>query len=260
MGKLDGKSAIITGASRGIGQEISELFAAEGAKVVCAARTVTEGDHPLEGSLARTIKNITDNGGEAIAVAANISVEEECLSLVEQARSAYGPVDILVNNAGMTRRGAAHEVDLDDWQQVLDLNLNAVFALSQAFARQRIASGEPGKIINIGSLMSQSTRPNNAPYAASKGGILLLTKALSVDWAPHRILVNAIGPGYIQTPLNQALVDDPEFSQWVEGRCHLGRWGQPSDLVGAAVFLASPASDFVTGQMLYVDGGWLARF
>ena len=139
-------------------------------------------------------------------------------------------------------------------------NLNAVFALSQAFARERIAAGEGGKIINIGSLMSHSTRPHNAPYATSKGGVLLMTKALAVDWAPHGILVNAIGPGYIQTPLNQALVDDPKFSEWVEGRCPLGRWGQPADLVGAAVFLASAASDFVTGQILYVDGGWLARF
>ena len=250
--ELDGHCALVTGASKGIGAGLARGLAEAGADLILLARGKLD--------LEQVRDQLRDTGRQIEIVAVDLLETKGIPAAYADLVDRFTAPDILVNNAGMTRRGAAHEVDLDDGHQELDLNLNAVFALSQAFARQRIASGEPGKIINIGSLMSQSTRPNNAPYAASKGGILLLTKALSVDWAPHRILVNAIGPGYIQTPLNQALVDDPEFSQWVEGRCPLGRWGQPSDLVGAAVFLASPASDFVTGQMLYVDGGWLARF
>ena len=250
--ELDGRCALVTGASKGIGAGLARGLAEAGADLILLAR----GKQDLE----QVRDQLRDTGRQIEIVAVDLLETKGIPAAYADLVDRFTAPDILVNNAGMTRRGAAHEVDLDDWQQVLDLNLNAVFALSQAFARQRITACEPGKIINIGSLMSQSTRPNNAPYAASKGGILLLTKALSVDWAPHRILVNAIGPGYIQTPLNQALVDDPEFSRWVEGRCPLGRWGQPADLVGAAVFLASSASDFVTGQMLYVDGGWLARF
>jgi gluconate 5-dehydrogenase len=151
-------------------------------------------------------------------------------------------------------------MSLEDFDDVVRLNLTAVFALSQAFARERIASDRPGKIINIGSLMCAATRPGTSAYTASKGGILQLTKSLAVDWAPYRILVNAIGPGYIQTPLTAPLAADTDFDQWVKNRCPLGRWGTPNDLAGAAVFLASAASDFVTGQMLYVDGGWLATF
>ena len=250
--QLDGHCALVTGASKGIGAGLARGLAEAGADLILLAR----GQRDLE----QVRDQLRDTGRQIEIASVDLLETGGIAEAYADLAKKYTAPDILVNNAGMTRRGAAHEVRLEDWQQVLDLNLNAVFALSQAFARQRIASSSPGKIINIGSLMSQSTRPNNAPYAASKGGILLLTKALSVDWAPHRILVNAIGPGYIQTPLNQALVDDPEFSEWVEGRCPLGRWGQPSDLVGAAVFLASAASDFVTGQMLYVDGGWLARF
>jgi gluconate 5-dehydrogenase len=148
---------------------------------------------------------------------------------------------------------------LDDWRTVIDLNLTAAFALSQAFARDRIAAGKPGKIINIASLMSSASRPGTSPYTASKGGILSLTQALALDWAKHGIHVNAIGPGYIDTPLTKPLVDDPKFNAWVTERCPLGRWGTPDDLAGAAVFLASPASDFITGQIIYADGGWLAH-
>ena len=160
----------------------------------------------------------------------------------------------------MTKRASAESLSLEDWQQVLNLNLTSVFALSQAFAKQRIAAGVGGKIINVGSLMCAATRPNTSAYTASKGGILLLTKSMATDWAAHGILVNAIGPGYIDTPLTKPLVEDPDFTGWVKDRCPLGRWGRPEDLMGAAVFLASPAADFITGQILYVDGGWLARF
>ena len=170
-----------------------------------------------------------------------------------------GPIDILINNAGMSRRGPAHQLTLDDWQAVIDLNLTSVFALSQAFAKERIASKLPGKIVNVGSLMCHAARPGTSPYAASKGAILLLTKSLAMDWAPHGILVNAIGPGYIDTPLTAPLKSNPEFDAWVKERCPLGRWGTPDDLAGAVVFLASDAANFITGQIIYVDGGWLAH-
>ncbi|MAV36769.1 MAG: gluconate 5-dehydrogenase [Planctomycetaceae bacterium] len=250
--RLDGRRALVTGASKGIGAGLARGLAEAGADLILLAR----GQRELE----QVRDDLRATGRQIEIVTVDLLQTAEISEAYDDLVGRLAAPEILVNNAGMTRRGPAHEVTSEDWQQVLDLNLNAVFALSQAFARERIAAGEGGKIINIGSLMSHSTRPHNAPYATSKGGVLLMTKALAVDWAPHGILVNAIGPGYIQTPLNQALVDDPKFSEWVEGRCPLGRWGQPADLVGAAVFLASAASDFVTGQILYVDGGWLARF
>jgi gluconate 5-dehydrogenase len=173
--------------------------------------------------------------------------------------SRCGPIDILINNAGGTRRGPAHELSLEDWQTVLDLNLSSVFEVSRCFARERIASGKPGRIINVGSLMCHSARAGTSPYAATKGGILLLTKALAMDWAPYGILVNAIGPGYIETPLTAPLKAKPEFDAWVTQTCPLGRWGTPADLAGAVTFLASPAASFITGQIIYIDGGWLAK-
>jgi len=169
-----------------------------------------------------------------------------------------GGMDILVNNAGGTRRGPADTLTVEDWNFVINLNMTATFALCQAFARERIQSGRKGKIINIASLMSETVREDNAPYAASKGGIRQLTKALAVDWAKHGINVNAIGPGFIQTDLTQPLWSDASFDKWV--KCPWARWGKPEDLGNAAVYLASAASDFVTGHILYVDGGLLSTF
>ena len=250
--QLNGKRALVTGASKGLGAALAQALAEAGADLVLVARG--------EEALGEAAAELRKTGRNVDVMPFDLTNSAGIGQFYGEVVSTAGPVDILVNNAGMTRRGSAEQLTLEDWQAVLDLNLTSVFALSGAFANERIASRRPGKVINIGSLMSSSTRPNNAPYAASKGGILLLTKALAVDWAPHGILVNAIGPGYFDTPMNAPLVNDPEFSGWVTGRCPLGRWGQPGDLGGAVVFLASPASDFVTGQMLYVDGGWLARF
>ena len=167
-------------------------------------------------------------------------------------------VDILVNCAGTTARAPAEEVDVDDWNQVIQVNLTAVFAVSQMFCRHRKQVAEGGRIINIGSLLCQAARATNAPYASSKGGLLMLTKSLAVEWSKYKINVNAIGPGYIATELTKPLWTDKEFDRWVLSKTPLERWGQPEDLVGAAVFLASSASDFITGQIMYVDGGWLA--
>lgn len=249
--RLDGQRALVTGASRGIGRGIARGLAEAGADIILVART--------EQDLAAAQDELSTTGRKIAAVAADLGNAAEIESWYERVVAEQGPIDILVNNAGMSRRGPAHELSIADWEIVLELNLTAVFALSQAFAKERIASGRRGKIINIASLMSSASRPGTSPYTASKGGVLLLTKALALDWAPHGILVNAIGPGYIDTPLTRPLVDDAKFNQWVVERCPLGRWGTPEDLASAAVFLASPASDFITGQILYVDGGWLAH-
>jgi gluconate 5-dehydrogenase len=189
----------------------------------------------------------------------DMSKLDEIRPLFERITGDLGGVDILLNGAGMAnKRVSAEQVEDDDWQAVIDLNLTSVFRLSQAFARERIASGRKGKIVNIASLQSERARNNNSSYAASKGGIRQLTMQLAVDWAKYGILVNAIGPGYFRTELTRALWESEDFSKWVLEKTPVGRWGEPSDLAGAAVFLSSPASDFVTGQILYVDGGWLA--
>ncbi len=250
--RLDGKRALVTGGSKGIGAGLARGLADAGADIVLMAR------HKKELEQARS--DLQDTGREIGISVCDVSKTDEIHDVFSEIVQQEGPLDILVNNAGTTRRAPAHELDLDDWRMVIDVNLTAVFALCQAFAKKRISDKQPGKIINIGSLMSSTTRKDNAPYAASKGAVLLLTRALAVDWAAYDIRVNAIGPGFINTPLTEPLVDNPEFNEWVTQRCPQGRWGTPGDLAGAAVFLASPASDFVTGEILYVDGGWLARF
>ena len=171
-----------------------------------------------------------------------------------------GRPNLLINAAGIARRGPAESLSTADWDDTLAVNLTAVFLLSQAFARNLIDAGEPGRIINIASLMTAAARKTTAAYTASKGGIGQLTKALAVDWADKGILVNAIAPGYITTKLTEPLWTDVAFDAWVKSRCPLGRWGAPEDIAWPAVFLASPAAGYITGQILYVDGGWMATF
>ena len=250
--RLDGRRAMVTGGSKGIGEALARGLAEAGADLILVAR----GQDALNSAQTRL-----GNTGRQIETAPFDLVDTDAIAdFYGRVTDQYGPIDILVNNAGTTRRGAIDKLTLEDWRVVIELNLTSMFALSQVFARERISADQPGKIINIGSLMSSTARANNVPYASSKGGVLLMTKALAVDLAPHNILVNAIGPGFIDTPMNKPLVEDPQFSQWVEERCPLGRWGTPEDIAGTVVFLASSASDFLTGQMIYVDGGWLARF
>lgn len=249
---LSGKRALVTGGSRGIGLALARGLAEAGADLVLLARQreqLAAAQCELA-ALGRSVETVPFDLEDVAGIAAMYSAL--C------ARS--GPIDILINNAGVTRRGPAEGIALDDWNTVLQTNLTAIFALSQAFARERIAARQPGRIISLASLMSEAVRRNNAPYAAAKGGIRQLTKALAADWAPYQITVNAIGPGYIQTELTSALQQDPQFDTWVRNRTPLGRWGTPADLAGAAIFLASPAADFITGQTIYVDGGWLATF
>jgi NAD(P)-dependent dehydrogenase (short-subunit alcohol dehydrogenase family) len=248
---LSGKIALVTGASRGIGKALAVGLAEHGADVVLVART--------KEALDRTAVEVEAHGRRTWVKPFDLAhvpqIPEFYRSVVEET----GGVDILVNVAGIQRRALALDLTLEDWNEVLELNLSAVFVLCQAFAREQIGSGKPGRIINIGSLMCEGHRPTTVAYTASKGGIRQLTKALAVEWARYDIRVNAVAPGYIATEMTQPLRDNPELDDWVRRRAPMGRWGEPRELVGAVVFLASEASSYVTGHILYVDGGWLAN-
>jgi len=248
---LSGKTALVTGGSRGIGLGIAKGLAQHGADVAIIARNAKH--------LETAQKKIrTETGKNVWTFAFDIANTEEIENLFEKIVSETVGIDILVNCAGVNVRAPAEDIKLKDWNEVLAINLTAVLALSQAFCRHRKQAGRGGKIINIGSLTCQGARATTAAYASSKGGLLMLTKSLAVEWAKYNINVNAIGPGYIATELTAPLKADEDFDKWVLSKTPLGRWGQPGDIAGAAVFLAGRASDFVTGQILYVDGGWLA--
>ena len=244
--RLDNKMSMVTGGSKGIGFGIAKALAEAGSNIVLVARDKTNLDRARE-ELAGTGRNIRTCAFDMTNVE---KIDEMFADIIKD----IGSVDILVNNAGATRRGPAETISSEDWNFVLNLNVTAVFTLCRAFAGEHIKKGKKGKIINIASLMSETIREDNAPYAASKGAIRQLTKALAVDWAKYQINVNAIGPGFIQTDLTRPLWEDPSFDKWLKW------WGQPEDLGNAAVYLASPASDYVTGHILYVDGGILSTF
>ena len=243
---LTGKRALVTGSGQGIGLALAEGLAAHGAEIVLNGRTAGPVELAAERLAKTDIKvstslfDVTD--GHAVAKA------------VDHIESTLGPIDILVNNAGMQFRAPLEDFPADKWQQLLQTNISSVFFTGQAVARHMIKRGR-GKIINIASVQSELARPNIAPYTATKGAVRNLTKGMATDWAKHGLNINAIAPGYFKTPLNQALVDNPEFSAWLEKRTPAGRWGNVDELIGAAVFLASDASTFVNGHVLYVDGG-----
>jgi len=249
---LSGKTALVTGGSRGIGFAIAKGLAEHGADIAIVARD--------KARLKTAKEQIQKTAGDRNVWTFPFDLEkaEGIDALFEEIVRETKGVDILVNCAGTTARAPAEQADLDSWQRVIQVNLTAVFLISQAFCRHRKQVAKPGKIINIGSLLCHAARATNAPYASSKGGLLMLTKSLAVEWAKYQINVNAIGPGYVQTELTKPLWTDQDFDRWVLSKTPLGRWGKPEDIVGTAVFLASPASDFVTGQIVYVDGGWLA--
>lgn len=249
---LSGKTALVTGGSRGIGFAMAKALAEHGADIAIVARDEAR----LKTAKERIQKSTSDRNVWTFPF--DLEDIDGIQSLFENVVRETEGVDILVNCAGTTARAPAEQADLDSWQRVIQVNLTAVFLISQAFCRHRKQVARPGKIINIGSLLCQAARATNAPYASSKGGLLMLTKSLAVEWAKYHINVNAIGPGYIQTELTKPLWTDRDFDKWVLSKTPLGRWGKPEDIVGTAVFLASPASDFVTGQIVYVDGGWLA--
>jgi len=248
---LEGKTAVVTGGNRGIGYGMAEGLAEHGADLVLVARG--------EEQLQKAQKGIQDKHGVNVQYyACDLRKIENIPAYFDEILKMAGKVDILLNNAGMTVRGPSEEFDIDAWQQVIQLNLSAAFAFSRVFCQHCKQRGGNGKILNTGSLMCHGGRTMNAPYAASKGGLLLLTRELAVEWAKYDIQVNMIGPWFYPTEMTAPLYKDEEFSRWVLSRTPMSRWGQPEDLVGAAVFLCSAASNFVTGQILYVDGGWVA--
>jgi 2-deoxy-D-gluconate 3-dehydrogenase len=246
---LTGKVAVVTGGNTGIGQGIALALAAAGASIASVARRPS--DDTVGQCLAR--------GVGAISIQADLASIEPVGRIVEEATAQLGSIDILVNNAGIIRRADAVDFTEADWEAVMDVNLKSVFFLSQAAARRWIAEGRGGKIINTASMLSFQGGIRVPSYTASKSGIAGLTKLMANEWARHGINANAIAPGYFATDNTQALQDDPVRSKEILRRIPAGRWGQPADIGGAAVFLASAASDYVQGITLPVDGGWLAR-
>lgn len=240
---LAGRSALVTGSSQGIGLGLATALAAAGAKVILNGRDPRK--------LAVAAAELRAAGHAGVAIAA-FDVTDE--AAVQAATASLGPVDILVNNTGINRRGPLVDTSLADWNLVLQTNLTSAFLVARALAPGMIARGS-GKIINVCSLMSELARPTTAPYAAAKGGLKMLTRAMCAEWAKHNLQVNGIAPGYILTPLTAPLAADPKFDTWIKGRTPAGRWGGVADLAGACVFLASPAADFINGQILTIDGG-----
>jgi gluconate 5-dehydrogenase len=245
---LSGRRALVTGSSQGIGQSLAQGLAAAGAAVVLNGRD--------QAKLERAVAALVAEGRQAVGHAFDVT-DPEAVEVAIADIEASGPLDILVNNAGIQRRMPLEDFPLETWHELMRTNLDSVFYVGQAVAKRMIARRR-GKIINIASLMSEASRYSIAPYTASKGAVKNLTKGMCTDWARHNIQVNGIGPGYFATPLNKALMEDPKFNAWLEARTPAGRWGRLEELQGACIFLASRASDFVNGQILYVDGGVLA--
>ncbi len=256
---LTGRVAIVTGASRGLGRAIALGLAEAGARVACVSRN--------QADLERIVAEIRAAGSDGIALAADVTDVHQARAAVDRAVERLGRLDVLVNNAGVGTPALALDLEESEWDLVMDTNLKSAFFFSQAAAREmlRAASGRGdaegpviGKVINVSSMMGVLGGNRRSVYCASKGGLDALTRALAVEWARHPILVNAVAPGYFETDMTAALQASEKFRSYVLDRTPLRRWGQPEDLVGAVIYLASPASDYVTGTVLYVDGGWVA--
>lgn len=248
--RLDGRVALVTGATAGLGGAMAEALAAAGADVVC---------HGLDEPPGETMAAVRAHGRRAASVVGDLSDPATPFRLVEEAEAALGPVDVLVNNAGTIRRTPAAEHSDEEWDLVLAVNLSSPFRLTREVGRRLIARGARGKVVNVASLLSFQGGILVPSYTAAKGGLAQLTKAFANEWASKGIQVNAIAPGYMRTDNTAPLRADPARSRAILERIPAGRWGEPEDLAGAVVFLASPASDYVTGHVLVVDGGWLAR-
>ena len=246
---LAGKAAIVTGCNTGLGQGMAIALAQAGADIVGVNRS----------DASATRAAVEAAGRRHVDVAADLSKTASIPAIIEAALKAFGRIDILVNNAGIIRRADALDFTEHDWDDVIDTNLKSVFFLSQAVARQFVAQGSGGKIVNIASMLSFQGGIRVPSYTASKSGLLGLTRLLACEWAKHRINVNAIAPGYMETNNTTALRADPDRNQAILARIPAERWGEPADLAGAIVFLCSPASDYVHGHALAVDGGWLVR-
>jgi len=248
---LTGRRALVTGAGSGLGQAIAQGLARAGASVVVNGRNADK--------LRRAVDGLAAAGAKAEAAVFDVTQAAVVIEAVGNIERKLGPIDILVNNAGVNQRGPLDSFSESDWHKLMSANLYGPFLVARAVipamkARRR------GKIINVCSLASEIGRPNIVPYAASKGGLKMFTRALAVELAPYNIQVNGITPGFFRTEMNAALVADAEFSAWVERRTPAARWGDPPEIAGAAVFLASSAADYVTGHLLAVDGGFGAAY
>jgi len=246
---LSGRLALVTGSSRGIGRHLAQGLAEAGAAVV------VNGTNPdgVESAVVELKALGLTAHGRPFDVTDAVAVE----AAIADIESSIGPIEVLVNNAGIQRRTPLLECSDETWEEVMAVNLGSVFRVSRAVARRMVERGR-GKIVNTCSLQSELGRPTIAPYAASKGGVKMLTKNMCAEWAPHGIQVNGLGPGYFATELTAALVEDASFSQWLGKRTPAGRWGEVGELVGATIFLSSDASSYVNGHILYVDGGMSA--
>ena len=246
MFTLAGRRALVTGSGQGIGLALARALGAAGATVVLNGREA--------GKLEQAAAALREEGITVECAAFDVTDQTAVIAGVARIEAAWGPIDILVNNAGIQRRAPLEDFAAETWREVMRTNLDSVFFVAQAVARFMIPR-KAGKIINICSVQSELGRPSIAPYAASKGAVKMLTRGMCADWAKHGLQANGIAPGYFATTMNQALVDDPAFSDWLCKRTPAGRWGRVEELGGAAVFLASSASSFVNGQIIYVDGG-----
>jgi gluconate 5-dehydrogenase len=246
---LSGRTALVTGSSRGLGRAMAEGLAQAGARIIVngtKAESVAEAVKELRAAGHQAESSVFDVTDEKAIVAALVGLDAKGIE-----------IDILVNNAGIQFRKPMLELDTADWRRVIETNLTSAFVIGREAARRMVPRGR-GKIVNIGSLTSELARATVAPYTVAKGGIKMLTKAMAAEWGQSGIQANAIGPGYMVTDMNEALISNPAFDGWVKGRTPQKRWGKPEELVGAAVFLSSAASDYVNGQIIYVDGGMIS--
>ena len=244
--RLDGRLALITGSSSGIGFALARGLGQAGAALVLNGRNSAR--------LEQAAGLLRGEGFQVHTRDFDVTQAEAVRAAIEDIEAGIGAIDILVNNAGMQKRMPLQDFPEEDWHELMRTNVDSVFLVGQAVARKMIPR-QRGKIINICSVQSEIGRPNIAPYMASKGAVKMLTKGMAIDWGPHGIQVNGLGPGYFKTELNEALVTDDKFNAWLTGRTPSRRWGEVAELAGAAVFLASDASSFVNGHVLYVDGG-----
>jgi gluconate 5-dehydrogenase len=246
---LAGRTALVTGSSRGLGRAMAEGLAEAGAAVVLNGADA--------GRLAGAASEMRAAGHTVYEARFDVTNEAEILAAFAELDAQGIEIDILVNNAGIQFRSPMVELATADWRRVIETNLTSAFVIGREAARRMIPRGH-GKVINIGSLTSDAARATVAPYTVAKGGIKMLTRAMTAEWAAHGIQANAIGPGYMLTEMNAALLENEAFNAWVIGRTPARRWGKPEELIGTTVFLASAASDYVNGQIIYVDGGMLA--
>jgi gluconate 5-dehydrogenase len=246
---LHGRNALITGGGSGLGFAIAKALAAAGASVILLGRNAEK--------LARASEELIALGANATYTVCNLLDRDAIAPLIQDLERNVGPLDILLNNAGVQQRAPFTEFPAEGWDRMMATHISAPFFLAQAIARQMIIRRR-GKIINTLSIMSELGRPMIVPYTTAKGGLKMLTRGLAVELGAHNIQVNGIAPGYFRTEMNQALMDDAKFDAWVKQRTPAQRWGEPDEIGGAAVFLASAASDFVTGQVIFVDGGFTA--